>query len=45
MNWADVVEVMFDYVSMVKQNGPQKWIFEELQLLGQLQYGNLVYCC
>ncbi|KAG0572112.1 hypothetical protein KC19_VG069600 [Ceratodon purpureus] len=34
----DVVEMLFQYVKMLRTTGPQKWVFDELQAMGMMEF-------
>ena len=40
-NWMFVVKVIMQYLGHVSRQGPQKWIFDELQRVAQLEYVNM----
>ena len=54
-NWIYVIVIIYEYLNVLKEKGPQQWVFDELQQLAQIEYGNLLfiiyylniikYCC
>jgi secreted Zn-dependent insulinase-like peptidase len=40
-NWILAVRVIFEYIGMLAFHGPQKWIFDELSQIAQLEYGEM----
>ncbi|XP_071560396.1 insulin-degrading enzyme-like isoform X2 [Temnothorax nylanderi] len=32
----DIVQIMFQYINMLKEDGPQKWIYEEIQEISDI---------
>ena len=41
VRWTQVVEVIFQYISMLLTVGPVEWIYDELRQLADLDYGQL----
>ncbi len=37
-NWVQVVTAVVQYLTLMKREGPQEWIFRELQRIAQLEY-------
>lgn len=37
----EIIAMVFDYLEMLKREGPQKWIFDELRILNQTQFDTL----
>lgn len=37
-NWERIVEVIFAYITIIKKEGVQKWIFDELRLTSEAQF-------
>lgn len=37
-NWVVVVDMVFEYIRMLRKLGPQKWLFDELQRMAQIDY-------
>ena len=37
-NYEKVIEHIFDYAHYIKDSGPQKWIFDEIQQIGKLNF-------
>jgi len=44
INWITVISTIYSYINMMLSEGPQVWIFKELQLLAKIHYG-IVYLC
>lgn len=44
-NWITVVTIVYEYIHMLRTEGPQKWIFEELQQIAQIEYGEILCIC
>lgn len=38
--YEEVLELAFAYVDMLKKQGIQQWVFDELRLIGQLNFAN-----
>mmetsp|Transcript_35440 Transcript_35440/g.99870 ORF Transcript_35440/g.99870 Transcript_35440/m.99870 type:complete len:1027 (-) Transcript_35440:134-3214(-) len=36
--WKEVVEILFEYIAMMKASGPKQEIFEEIQLMGRTEF-------
>ncbi|XP_077275106.1 insulin-degrading enzyme-like [Temnothorax americanus] len=46
VNYVDnIVRKMFQYINMLKEDGPQKWIYEEIQKMSEINnsYGENIY--
>jgi secreted Zn-dependent insulinase-like peptidase len=39
LQWMRVVQVVFQYLRLLRDTESLKWIFDELQQLGQIEYG------
>lgn len=37
-NWLDIVDVLFRYMGMLDKKGPQKWVFQEIRDVANIQY-------
>ncbi|KAF6785196.1 zinc protease [Colletotrichum sojae] len=37
-NYKEIVEVFFQYVSLLRESPPQKWIFDELEVMTELNF-------
>jgi len=37
-NYKEVVKVVFQYIAMLRQSGPQQWIFEEQKLMADVDF-------
>ena len=40
-NWIYVVKLVYLYIDLLKREGPQEWIFRELQQVAQIDYDHL----
>ena len=38
-NWILIVKMLFEFIRMLINAGPQKWIFDEMQQVAMLEYG------
>ena len=43
VQWMRVTAIVYQYIHMLKEEGIQKWVFDELQQLGQIEFGG--YSC
>lgn len=47
-NWIAVVQHVNAYLNMLRSNGPQEWIYEEIKQIAQIEFGNILkyfaYC-
>ncbi|CAM9795347.1 unnamed protein product, partial [Ectocarpus fasciculatus] len=37
-HWLDIVEVLFRYIGMLRREGPQEWVFQEIRDVANIQY-------
>ncbi|KAI5961327.1 STE23 [Candida theae] len=37
-NWQDIVKTTFDYLNLIKEQGPQKWIWEEIKSMSEVNF-------
>lgn len=37
-NVEEIIKIIFQYINMLKSNGPKKWIFEEYCNLSEMQF-------
>lgn len=37
-HWLDVVDILFSYIGMLRRNGPQEWVFQEIRDIANIQY-------
>ncbi|XP_071560397.1 insulin-degrading enzyme-like [Temnothorax nylanderi] len=42
----DIVQIMFQYINMLKKKGPQKWIYKEIQKISEINnsYNENIHC-
>ena len=38
-NWPLVIRYIYDYMEIIKQAGPQQWVFDEMKNISQIKYG------
>lgn len=38
-NWVAVVHVLYAYLRLLRDSGPQRWVFDELKAIADLEYG------
>ncbi len=37
-HWLDVADVLFRYIGMLRREGPQEWVFQEIRDVANIQY-------
>lgn len=37
-HWLDVADALFCYIGMLRREGPQEWIFQEIRDVANIQY-------
>eukprot|EP00752_Nemacystus_decipiens_P004086 g3739.t1 len=37
-HWLDVVDILFRYIGMLRREGPQEWVFQEIRDVANIQY-------
>mgnify|MGYP003384949304 CR=1 FL=1 len=38
-NWPFVVAILYEYIHLNRELGPQEWVFDELKKMAQIEYG------
>ena len=37
-HWLDIADILFRYIGMLKEKGPQEWVFNEIRDIANIQY-------